>query len=279
MSTLTVHTELVQRSDEWYAARAGLVTASIVGGLVAVRSLGALECDCPDCDVVPGAACVSKVKRAGEVGTPIKTPHSARNAAAQMSTKAPVVEVADNDTSRGITALLATERITGWSEETAMTRDMWRGAEAEPFAREKYAEHHAPVTEVGFMVRTFPNGYRLGFSPDGLVGDDGLIEVKAPRAKSHLLTILTGEVPAQHLPQLQAGLLVSGRKWIDFVSFSGGLPLFTKRVLPDAKWHAAILAALKQFESNAGDLLSRYAAAAADLPSTDRLPNYDDIRV
>ena len=63
------------------------------------------------------------------------------------------------------------------------------------------------------MVRTEP-GWKLGYSPDGLVGDDGLIEVKSRRAKKQLQTILSGQVPAENMPQLQAGLLVSGRSWI-----------------------------------------------------------------
>jgi hypothetical protein len=67
-------------------------------------------------------------------------------------------------------------------------------------------------------MRRDEDGWTLGYSPDGLVGDDGLIEIKAPRAKTHLRTILADEVPAHYMAQCQAGLLVTGRKWIDFVS-------------------------------------------------------------
>ena len=69
-----------------------------------------------------------------------------------------------------------------------------------------------------------PNRGRLdlGHSPDGLVGDDGLLEIKAPRAKAHVLAVSPTSAP-HYMAQLQAGLLVSGRAWIDFVPFCGGL--------------------------------------------------------
>ena len=151
-----------------------------------------------------------------------------------------------------------------------MTADMWRGVEHEPFARMKYAEHHAPVTECGFMVREI-GGARLGLSPDGLVGDDGLIEIKAPRAKGHLQTILSGRVPSFHMAQLQAGLLVSGREWVDFISFCGGMPLFVKRVLPAPDWFEAITAAVEKFEQVAAEMTAAYKQAAADMPATERI--------
>ena len=68
------------------------------------------------------------------------------------------------------------------------------------------------VDVLGFMIRD-DWGYRIGYSPDGLVGDDGLIEVKSRRPKKHLQTILANEVPAENIAQIQTGLLVSQRKW------------------------------------------------------------------
>jgi putative phage-type endonuclease len=182
----------------------------------------------------------------------------------------PSLKVADNDVSRGITTALAAERITGWTEDTPMTSDMWRGVEHEPFARDKYAEHYGAVTEVGFMRRD-EDGWTLGYSPDGLVGDSGLIEIKCPRAKAHVRTILADEVPAYYMAQLQAGLLVSGRKWIDFVSFRAGMPLFRKRVLPDAAWFDAITAACIAFEQNVTQIVADYETATKNLPTTERL--------
>lgn len=182
----------------------------------------------------------------------------------------PTLKVAANDTSRALTTTLVAERITGWTEDTPMTSDMWRGVECEPLARDLYSIHHQAATEVGFMVRD-DWGFELGYSPDGLVGDDGLIEIKAPRAKTHLNTILNNQVPAHYMAQLQAGLLVSGRNWIDFVSYCGGMPLFVKRVEPDPAWHTAIVAAVETFEQTATEMVTRYRAAVAGLPETERI--------
>jgi len=182
----------------------------------------------------------------------------------------PSLRVADNDTSRALTTTLAVERINGWSEETRMTDDMWRGVEHEPIARDLYSEHHAPATEFGFMCRE-EDGWTLGLSPDGVVGDEGLIEIKCPRAKGHFRTILTDRVPSQYVGQCQAALLVSGRAWLDFVSFHSGMPLKVIRVLPDPDWFAAIEAACRQFEHNVAELLDNYTTAVDGLPDTERV--------
>lgn len=151
-----------------------------------------------------------------------------------------------------------------------MTSDMWRGVEAEPFARDIYSGHYQQAVEVGFMLRE-EDSWTLGYSPDGLVGDDGLIEIKAPRAKTHLKTILADEVPWHYMAQCQSGLLVSGRKWIDFVSYVGGMPLYVKRVLPDPKWHEAITAACIGFEANAEKITADYRTRVAGMPKTQRI--------
>ena len=186
------------------------------------------------------------------------------------------IKPADNPDSRGLVALLTAERITGWTDPVHVTDDMWRGVEDEPRARDKYAEHYAPVTEVGFMVRD-DWGYKIGYSPDGLVGDDGLIEIKSRRQKKHLQTILSDAVPPENMAQLQCGLLVSGREWIDYVSYCGGMPLWVKRVTPDPKWLDAIVQAVAKFESNAAAMASRYADAVRGLPATERINDDQEI--
>lgn len=185
----------------------------------------------------------------------------------------PTLKVAANETSRGITTALVAERITGHMDEGYIGGDMWRGIEDEPRARDTYAEHHAPVEEVGLIVRDF-DGYRIGYSPDGLVGDDGLIEIKSRLQKLHLATILDDTVPREYMAQLQTGLLVSGREWIDFISYCGGMPLWVRRVWPDPAWFDAILTAVEQLEANAADITARYHAAVKGLPMTERA-NYD----
>lgn len=181
------------------------------------------------------------------------------------------VKPASNDRSRALVHQLVAERVSGWVEPTYTSPDMWRGIESEPIARDLYSEKYAPVTECGFMVRT-EGDWTLGYSPDGLVGEDGLIEVKAPRPKTHVSTVLADQVPAYHAAQIQAGLLVSGRQWCDYISFCGGLPMWTKRVRPDERWQEAIVTACQQFEASATGMLTRWDEQTCDLPPTERLP-------
>lgn len=177
---------------------------------------------------------------------------------------------ASNDVSRGLTRLLVAERITGWTDPTYISDDMLRGQFDEPLARDKYSEHYAPVTETGFMIREH-NGVKLGYSPDGLVGDDGLIEVKSRRQKKQVSTVLSGQPPAENVAQLQCGLLVSGRKWLDYVSYSGGMHLWVHRVYPDQKWFDAITAAVEAFEENAREMQRIYEESVVGFPMTERI--------
>lgn len=188
-------------------------------------------------------------------------------------------KVANNDTSRGIANLLSAERITGRVEPTFRSDAMWRGVIDEPIAREHYREHYAPVREFGFMVRDLGNGARLGWSPDGLVGGDGAIEVKSREPKIHLATILSNKVPAENVAQLQAGLLVSGRKWIDYLSWCGGMPMWRIRVMPDPAWFAAIEEAVRGFEMTAALDADAYAAAVEGLPATERIDHFQEARI
>ena len=270
---LTIYRELEQRSPEWVKARAGLVTASTVGRLITTGPPGADTFGCAECTALAGEPCMSL-----RGAKPIKTLHGARHAKAAEAV--PVLTVADNDTARGLIATLAAERITGHVESGPMTSDMLRGIDSEPFARDAYAEHHGVVVEeVGFMVRDFGH-YSIGASPDGLVGDTGGIEIKAPRAKGHIGTVLAGEVPAQYVAQVQTLLLVSGRGWWDFVSFNGGMHLYTTRVHPDPAWFEAIKAAAAEAERAIADITTRYEAAVAGLPMTERIPDpYAEIAV
>jgi len=155
---------------------------------------------------------------------------------------------------------------------------MERGTLSEPFARDIYSESYAPASEVGFMVRDL-GGYKIGYSPDGLVGEDGLLEIKAPRQKKHLATILSDEVPLEHIAQCQTGLLVSGREWIDFLSYNGGMPLWRKRVEPDEKWQAAIKESVSEFEMTANEMVARYNAITADLPKTERIDLFPELEI
>jgi hypothetical protein len=274
--TLTTYMDLEQRSDEWLKLRCGMVTASIVGQLVTTKARTAADFDCSGCGSLAGFPCQSK-----RTGGPIATLHPERTAAAKADTSPPVLTLADNETVRGVAAFLAAERIAGIDPDSAyMTNDMFRGVMAEAPARAKYSEHHGgiEVVECGFMVLE-QDGYSIGYSPDGLVGGDGLLEIKSPRQKTHVLTVVDGEVPAAHMAQIQTGLLVSGRSWCDFISYSPGLRMWPKRVLPDPAWFGAINAAARGVERVIEQLLDDYEAATRFFPMTERLDLDTEITV
>src|SRR5690606_9152903 len=129
---------------------------------------------------------------------------------------------------------------TGVVEPHYVSDDMLRGIEGELYAREHYETAYEPMNEVG-VITNDKWGFTIGYSPDGLIGGDGLWECKSPRAKKQVETILTGEVPVDDMLQLQTGLLVSEREWIDFTSYHGGLQMVTLRVYPDEKIQSAIV--------------------------------------
>ena len=222
---LHVYDNLEQGSEQWLAARRGMVTASVVGQLL----------------------------------TPTGRP-------------------ARNDYSRRLTLSLVAERITGYVEPVFVTEDMWRGIADEPVARDLYSGHFEEARETGFMVRD-DWGFSIGYSPDGTVGDHGLIEVKSRRQKKHLQTILDDAVPPENMAQLQAGLLVSGREWIDYISFCGGMPLWVKCVTADPKWQESIVDAVAAFEQTAEEMAHNYDLATRGLPATQRRLDLDEIKV
>lgn len=269
--TLDIYADLEQGTDEWLQARCGLLTASTIGTLITPKPAPAVWFECPECGADSGEPCVSRVRK---TPTPIKTVHPARTEAA--AAQPPVLTVAETDTARNLTYSIAAERITQWVEPTHRTEAMWRGVMEEPLARDFYHEHVAPVTEVGFMVRDFGH-YRIGYSPDGLVGDDGLIEIKSRAQKKQVSTVVTDEVPPENMAQLQAALLVTGREWVDYISYSGGMAFWRKRVKPDERWFAALNAAAAAFETDAAWIVATYTAATDGLPLTERTNYFEDI--
>ena len=261
----TTHPALIQGTPEWYDVRRGMVTASVVGQLITVRKLSAIDYDCPVCPALADNPCQSKTKP----GVEIKTLHPERAEHARNQSSSTVIEPARNPESRSLTTLLVSERITGWTDPSYYGEDMWRGHDDEPRAREKYGEHYEPVTEAGFMVRD-DWGVQIGYSPDGLVGDDGLIEIKSKRPRIHLVTILADNPPIDDMAQMQCGLLVTGRKWLDYIAYCGGMPLWKRRVYPDQRWFKAIIAAVQTFEENAAEMMRIYDEATTGLPMTER---------
>jgi hypothetical protein len=213
---IVYHRNLVQGTDEWMAARCGLLTASELHLIVT-----------------------------------------------------PTLRVAANDKVRKHLYELLAQRVSGFVERGFIADAMVRGWEDEAMARYVYSEKVAPVEEVGFVTND-EWGFTLGYSPDGLVGDDGLIECKSRCQKHQVETIIAGCMPDDYLIQAQAGLLISGRKWLDFISYSGGLPMAISRVHPDEKVQAAIVEAATEFERTLAKKLEAYRAAIADMQAAGR---------
>jgi putative phage-type endonuclease len=183
---------------------------------------------------------------------------------------------ANNDTSRTQLLQLLAERITGESEPSFYNDDMARGHLLEPLARDIYARHQAPVQECGFVTADF-DGTVIGYSPDGLVGDDGLIEIKSPRQKNHLRSLLSCEVPTEYVPQVQTGLAVTGRRWSDYISYAPGLPLFIHRCERDEVVIAQLITAAQAAEVELQRLTELYAAKAAIFPATEPIQPEQEI--
>lgn len=185
----------------------------------------------------------------------------------------PTGKVANNEKSRSHVWEIAAQRISQYVEPHYVSDDMLRGVEEEFYARQTYAERIAPVAETGFVTND-RWGFTIGYSPDGLVGDDGLIECKSRRQRFQVQTIVEnltgGTIPDEYLLQCQTGLLVTEREWLDFISYSGGLPMAVVRVWPDDVVQGAIIEAAAAFEAKVADVIRIYHAASVDLIPTER---------
>lgn len=120
-------------------------------------------------------------------------------------------------------AQLVVERITGKVEESYSNAAMAWGTEHEPMARAEYEIlRGVMVNEIGFVPH--PTIENSGASPDGLVNDKGLIEIKCPNTATHIETLLTREIPKKYICQMFWQMACTGREWCDFVSYDPRMP-------------------------------------------------------
>ncbi|MEI2388045.1 lambda exonuclease family protein [Breoghania sp. JC706] len=181
--------DMEQRTEEWFAARCGKVTASRIADLTAKTKSG----------------------------------YAASRA--------------------NYMAQLLTERLTGEVAESFSSSAMQWGTDTEPKARATYALLTGnSVAETGFILH--PAIANAGASPDGLVGDTGLIEIKCPNTATHLDTLRTEKIPGKYQKQMLWQMACTGRAWCDFVSFDPRLPanlcIFLRRFGRDDDAIAAI---------------------------------------
>lgn len=182
----------------------------------------------------------------------------------------PTLKSANNDKSRSHLYELLAQRISGFVEPAFLSDDMARGHDDEPRMRDVYQRHTGAIVEsIGFVTND-KWGLTLGCSPDGFVGEDGMIEGKSRRQKYQVQTILDGIVPAEYMLQIQTGLLVCERSWCDFISYSGGLPMFPLRAYADKAMQDAILETAESAEKWLKEAEERFRKLADGLPPTDR---------
>ena len=210
--TAQYHWDLIQRTDEWYQMRLGLLTASTMHLILT-----------------------------------------------------PTLKIANNDKTRAHLYELVAQRATDFVEDTYQSFDMERGCIEENYAKDLYSANKARIRDCGFVTNEI-EGFTVGFSPDGMVGDDGFVEIKSRKQKLQVKTIIENDVPKDDILQVQTGLAVcDDRKWGDFISYSNGMPMFITRVNPDDVIIAAIKEAVVDFEEKAAKHLETYLDRTTDM--------------
>lgn len=168
-------------------------------------------------------------------------------------------------------AQLVAERLTGTVTPAFTNAAMQHGTETEPEARTAY-EFYCDVDVVQVPFVEHPTIADTGASPDGLVGSDGLVEIKCPNTATHIETLLGGTVPAKYVTQMLWQMACTGRKFCDFVSYDPRMPesmrLFVKRVERDDEQ-------IKALEKDVADFLSEVREKVRDLRSKYE-PNNDE---
>lgn len=165
-------------------------------------------------------------------------------------------------------AELVAERLTGTVADSFSNAAMKWGTEMEPEARSAYSfMMDKEVVPVGFVIH--PTIAMSGASPDGLVGDDGLCEIKCPNTATHIETLLSGSVPDKYLKQMNWQMACCERQWCDFVSYDPRLParmqLFVTRIerLLDPELEQKVRDFLKEVDETVASLTEKFQLAEA----------------
>lgn len=181
------------------------------------------------------------------------------------------LEYAKNEKEKTHLYEIAAQKINQYVEPSYIGDEMLRGQDDESYARETYNDEIKKVGTCGFITND-KFGFTLGYSPDGIVGDDGQIECKSRRQKYQLEVIITNEIPEEHIIQVQTGLLVSERKWCDYISYCGGMPMKPIRAYADEYMQEAIVAAATIFHNKLDKIIAEYDEKIVGLIPTKRIP-------
>lgn len=172
-------------------------------------------------------------------------------------------EYAKNDKEKKHLYELVAQTINKYVEPSYVGDDMLRGHGDELEAKIIYNDKYAPVRDMGFITND-KWGFTLGYSPDGLIGGNGQIECKSRKQCYQMQTILEGVVPDEYVIQVQTGLLVSECAWCDYISYSGGMPMFTFRIYPDKRIQDGIVSAATIFHDKMKRMIEMYEGKLAD---------------
>jgi len=175
---------------------------------------------------------------------------------------------------------LLSEILTGKPYPQHVTKEMLWGIEQERYARDAYeAARNLMVDTCGFVLHGHIE--RFGASPDGLVGDDGMIQIKCPNTTTHLAWMLGKTIPLDHMPQMLAELACTGRKWCDFVSYDPRLPahlqLFVCRMERNESFVMALEQEVIHFNAELDDVLRQLPQAPIAQPALQA--GEEDLRV
>lgn len=155
---------------------------------------------------------------------------------------------------------LAAETLTGQTDESYSNTYMDWGTENEPLARSAYEFIMSEIVEQVTFISN--ETFYAGYSPDGLVGDNGLIEIKCPKTTTHIETVISGKMPSGHIPQVQGGLMVSEREWLDFISYDPrikqSMAYFSVRVYRDDEYIEKLRLELIRFNNDLADLIAKF---------------------
>ena len=155
---------------------------------------------------------------------------------------------------------LAGERLTGVPADTYENGHMVRGREMEAEARELYTfAREINIERVGFIR----NG-DVGCSPDGLIGTDGMAEIKTKLPHLQIECLLRADLPPEHRAQVQGALWIAEREWMAFISYWPGLPLFMHREFRDEAYIANLAAEVERFNAELAEIvekIKRYGGA------------------
>lgn len=231
---MKTYKDIDQTSAQWFELRCGIPTASEFKNLISEKAL-------LKADIVKRVASYGEEKALSKKTVP-QLEEIAKENGVDLS---PIWEVSNNSYHYQLTA----EVLAGYNPDPWMGNDHTEhGKDAEEAAVSQYEEEHSVKTEVvGFVT---DDDHTMGCSPDRLVGEDGLLEIKAPMARN-MVRLFCEEMsddvcPKDHYIQIQGQLLITGRKWCDLCVYHPSLGIKTIRVLPNNEVQTVLLKAIKE---------------------------------